>query len=65
MEIQKHLSQALQVSNEWTTSNNGLIVDNEIAKAFKGQKLNLVSPITLKENLAYIFTLLGFKNYPD
>lgn len=65
MEIQKHLSQALQVSNEWTTSNNGLIVDNEIAKAFKGQKLNLVSPITLKENLAYIFTLLGMTRYPE
>ena len=65
MEIQKHLSQALQVSNEWTTLNNGLIVDNEIAEAFKGQKLNLVSPITLKENLAYIFTLLGMTRYPE
>lgn len=44
---------------------NGYIVDNEIAEAFKGNKLNLVSPITLKENLAYIFTLLGFTKYPD
>jgi hypothetical protein len=44
---------------------NGFIVDNEIAEAFKGNKLNLVSPITLKENLAYIFTLLGFTKYPD
>jgi hypothetical protein len=44
---------------------SGFIVDNEIAEAFKGNKLNLVSPITLKENLAYIFTLLGFTKYPD
>ena len=44
---------------------SGYIVDNEIAEAFKGNKLNLVSPITLKENLAYIFTLLGFTKYPD
>jgi len=45
--------------------NNGYIVDNEIANAFKGGKLNLISSITLKENLAYIFTLLGFSKYPD
>ena len=44
---------------------SGFIVDNAIAEAFKGRKLNLVSPITLKENLAYIFTLLGFTKYPD
>jgi hypothetical protein len=44
---------------------SGYIVDNEIAEAFKGNKLNLVSPVTLKENLAYIFTLLGFTKYPD
>lgn len=44
---------------------SGYKVDNEIAEAFKGNKLNLVSPITLKENLAYIFTLLGFTKYPD
>ena len=44
---------------------SGFIDDNAIAEAFKGNKLNLVSPITLKENLAYIFTLLGFTKYPD
>ena len=44
---------------------SGFIVDNAIVEAFKGSKLNLVSPITLKENLAYIFTLLGFTKYPD
>jgi len=44
---------------------SGYKVDNEIAEAFKGNKLNLVSPVTLKENLAYIFTLLGFTKYPD
>jgi hypothetical protein len=44
---------------------SGYIADNEIAEAFKGNKLNLVSPVTLKENLAYIFTLLGFTKYPD
>jgi len=44
---------------------SGYIADNEIVEAFKGNKLNLVSPITLKENLAYIFTLLGFTKYPD
>lgn len=30
-----------------------------------GDKLNLVSPVTLKENLAYIFTLLGLTKYPE
>ena len=44
---------------------SGSIADNEILKCFNGDKLNLLSPIVLKENLAYIFTLLGFKNYPD
>jgi hypothetical protein len=65
MEIQKHLAQQLQVSNEWQPLKSGYIVDNEILKSFNGDKLNIVSPITLRENLAYIFTLLGFKNYPD
>jgi hypothetical protein len=65
MEIQKHLTQLPQAKNEWMPLQNGYIVDNEIAEAFKGNKLNLVSPITLKENLAYIFTLLGFTKYPD
>jgi len=65
MEIQKHLAQPLPVSNEWQPLKSGYIVDNEILKSFNGEKLNIVSPITLRENLAYIFTLLGFKNYPD
>ena len=65
MEIQKHLTQLPQAKNEWMPLQSGYIVDNEIAEAFKGNKLNLVSPITLKENLAYIFTLLGFTKYPD
>lgn len=65
MEIQKHLSQLPQVSNEWLPLKSGLIADNEIAEAFKGDKLNLVSPVTLRENLAYIFTLLGLTKYPD
>ena len=65
MEIQKYLNQPLQVNKEWQPLNNGLIVDNEIVNSFNGDKLNLVSPIVLRENLAYIFTLLGFKNYPD
>ena len=65
MEIQKHLAQPLQVSNEWQPLKSGYIVDNEILKSFNGDKLNIVSHITLRENLAYIFTLLGFKNYPD
>jgi hypothetical protein len=65
MEIQKHLNQPLQVQKEWMPLQSGYIVDTEIAEAFKGNKLNLVSPITLKENLAYIFTLLGFTKYPD
>jgi hypothetical protein len=64
MEIQKHLEQALQVNQEWQPLKSGYIVDNEILNSFNGDKLNLVSPITLRENLAYIFTLLGFKNYP-
>ena len=65
MEIQKHLNQLPQVRNEWHPLKSGSIVDNEIADAFKGSKLNLISPVTLKENLAYIFTLLGFTKYPD
>jgi hypothetical protein len=65
MEIQKHLAQPLQVSKEWQPLKSGYIVDNEILNSFNGDKLNLISPITLRENLAYIFTLLGFKNYPD
>ena len=58
------MEQALQVNQEWQPLKNGYIVDNEILNSFNGDKLNLVSPITLRENLAYIFTLLGFKNYP-
>jgi hypothetical protein len=65
MEIQKHLAQPLQALQEWKTLPSGSIADNEILKCFNGDKLNLLSPIVLKENLAYIFTLLGFKNYPD
>jgi len=65
MEIQKHLTQLPQAGNEWMPLQSGYIADNEIVEAFKGNKLNLVSPITLKENLAYIFTLLGFTKYPD
>lgn len=65
MQIQKHLSQLPQASNEWLPLKSGLIADNEIAEAFKGDKLNLVSPVTLRENLAYIFTLLGLTKYPD
>jgi hypothetical protein len=65
MEIQKHLAQQLQVKNEWKPLKSGYIVDDEIVNSFNGDKLNLVSPIILRENLAYIFTLLGFKNYPD
>ena len=53
------------MKNEWLPLKSGSIVDNEIAEAFKGNKLNLVSPVTLRENIAYIFTLLGFTKYPD
>lgn len=52
------------MNQEWQPLKSGYIVDNEILNSFNGDKLNLVSPITLRENLAYIFTLLGFKNYP-
>jgi hypothetical protein len=55
----------MQVSKEWITSKSGYIVDNEITEAFKGSKLNLVSPVTLRENIAYIFTLIGLTKYPD
>lgn len=65
MEIQKHLNQLPQANKEWLPLKSGLIADNEIAEAFKGDKLNLVSPVTLRENLAYIFTLLGLTKYPD
>ena len=39
--------------------------DLPIIEAFKGDKLNLVSPIMLRENLAYIFTLIGLTRLPD
>lgn len=61
------MTQLPQAANEWTTFPNGLIVkeDLPIIEAFKGDKLNLVSPITLRENLAYIFTLIGLTRLPD
>jgi hypothetical protein len=45
----------------------GLIEQDDIPiiEAFKGDKLNLISPITLRENLAYIFTLIGLTRLPD
>lgn len=43
----------------------GSIADKEIIEAFKGDKLNLVSPVTMKQTLAYIFTLIGLTKYPD
>ena len=45
----------------------GLIEQDDlpIIEAFKGDKLNLISPITLRENLAYIFTLIGLTRLPD
>jgi hypothetical protein len=63
MELQ--INQQMQVSKEWITSKSGYIVDNEITEAFKGNKLNLISPVTLRENIAYIFTLIGLTKYPD
>ena len=67
MEIQKILTQLPQVANEWTTYPSGLIAkeDLPIIEAFKGDKLNLLSPVTLRENLAYIFTLIGLTRLPD
>jgi hypothetical protein len=67
MEIQKILTQPLQVAKEWTTLPSGLIAkeDLPIIEAFKGDKLNLISPVTLRENLAYIFTLIGLTRLPD
>ena len=67
MEIQKILTQLPQVAKEWTTSPSGLIAkeDLPIIEAFKGDKLNLISPVTLRENLAYIFTLIGLTRLPD
>jgi hypothetical protein len=63
MELQ--INQLMQVSKEWIASKSGYIVDNEIIEAFKGNKLNLVSPVTLRESIAYIFTLIGLTKYPD
>ena len=40
-------------------------MENEIASCFNGDKLNLVSPVILKQNLAYIFTLIGLTRLPD
>jgi len=67
MEIQKILTQLPQVAKEWTTLQSGLIdkEDLPIIEAFKGDKLNLISPVTLRENLAYIFTLIGLTRLPD
>ncbi len=67
MEIQKILTQPLQVAKECKTYKIGLIANEDlpIVEAFKGDKLNLVSPVTLRENLAYIFTLIGLTRLPD
>ena len=67
MEIQKILTQPLQVANEWKTLPNGLISSEDlpIIEAFTGDKLNLISPVTLRENLAYIFTIIGLTRLPD
>ncbi len=45
----------------------GLIEQDDlpIIEAFRGDKLNLVSPVTLRENLAYISTLIGLTRLPD
>ena len=40
-------------------------MESEIASCFNGDKLNLVSPVILKQNLAYIFTLIGLTRLPD
>ena len=40
-------------------------MESEIASCFNGDKLNLVSPLILKQNLAYIFTLIGLTRLPD
>ena len=40
-------------------------MESEIASCFIGDKLNLVSPVILKQNLAYIFTLIGLTRLPD
>jgi hypothetical protein len=67
MEIQKILTQLPQAASEWKTLPIGLIeqADLPIIEAFKGDKLNLISPVTLRENLAYIFTLIGLTRLPD
>lgn len=40
-------------------------MEYEIAQCFNGDKLNLVSQVTLKQTLAYIFTLIGLTRLPD
>jgi hypothetical protein len=59
--------QPQQVSKECKTLQNGLIpeIDKQIEEAFFGDKLNLVSPVTLKQTLAYIFTLIGLTRLPE
>ena len=44
----------------------GLIAkqDHEIVDAFAGQKIASISTQTLKQSLAYIFTLIGLSNPP-
>ena len=61
MQQQNQLPQ--QVQKECQISSNGL--ESEIASCFNGDKLNLVSPVILKQNLAYIFTLIGLTRLPD
>jgi hypothetical protein len=67
MEIQKILTQPLQVAKECKTYKIGLIANEDlpIVEAFKGDKLNLASPVIIRENLAYIFTLIGLTRLPD
>ena len=67
MEIQKILTQLPQVAKECKTYKIGLIANEDlpIVEAFKGDKLNLASPVIIRENLAYIFTLIGLTRLPD
>jgi hypothetical protein len=66
MEINLQQVLATSQSKELQVLKAGLIAkhDHEIVEAFAGEKIQTISTQTLKQSLAYIFTLIGLSNPP-
>jgi hypothetical protein len=66
MEINLQQVLATSQSKELQVLKAGLIAkhDHEIVDAFAGEKIQTISTQTLKQSLAYVFTLIGLSNPP-